>query len=330
MGWSVGQCEKAGFIREDEVEVVVELIDESALRAEVCGEPEASEPQVAESLGVHGADEALDARLAEEIDGLAGIADQKDGLRVAIPIFCEEFNQLILGGGGVLHLVDQQVLQARAECGGQVVGARVFAEGVAREQIELSEVALIVGGEDELEFNQCAAEYTKEGFGYGPLVGWVVSGRQRADALEGVEKVVAVAQLVENRDEARVVAVLSVIDELEGLAGYASLLAPASILRREQMDEGEPVVEVVGAGLRRGVEIGAESDGRRHASVVWGGVSHLCGECRELGEEAGGEGLREREFKAGQDVGVEPFVIELRVGEGDEVAPLVAQAEHVG
>ena len=38
----------------------------------------------------------------------------------------------------------------------------------------------------------------------------------------------------------------------------------------------------------------------------------------------------ERKFEAGQDVGVEPGLVELRPGEGDQVAPLVAQAEHVG
>ena len=70
-------------------------------------------------------------------------------------------------------------------------------------------------------------------------------------------------------------------------------------------------------------------------------MGHLGGEIGELGEKIGGEGLRkrreggadgmvERKFEAGQDVGVEPCFVELRPGEGDEVAPLVAQTEHFG
>ena len=51
-----------------------------------------------------------------------------------------------------------------------------------------------------------------------------------------------------------------------------------------------------------------------------------CGERRE----DGADGMVERKFEAGQDVGVEPCLVELRPGEGDQVAPLVAQAEHVG
>jgi len=109
------------LVGEDEIEVAVELFDESALGAEVCGEAQAREGQVAEPLGVRGADEALDPRLAEEVDGLAGVAHQKDGLPVAVPVGGEELDQLVLARGGVLHLIDQEVLQARAERSGQVV-----------------------------------------------------------------------------------------------------------------------------------------------------------------------------------------------------------------
>ena len=86
------------MVREDEAEVAVELIDQGALGAEVCGEAEACEGQVAEALGVHGLDEAFDAGLAEEVDGLAGVADQEDGLSIAVPVSGEEFKELVLGG----------------------------------------------------------------------------------------------------------------------------------------------------------------------------------------------------------------------------------------
>ena len=109
----------------------------------------------------------------------------------------------------------------------------------------------------------------------------------------------------------------------------------------EQVEQGKPVVEMCGEGFGWGVEIRAESDGRREFGVVGSGVSEFGGEGGELGEKVGGEGVGERreggadgmverEFEAGQDIGVEPGLVELRPGEGDQVAPLVAQAEHVG
>ena len=92
-----------------------------------------------------------------------------------------------------------------------------------------------------------------------------------------------------------------------------------------------------GKGLRRGAEVGAKGDGGRDIGVVRGGGGEVGGEIGELGEEIGGEGLGERredgadgmverKFEAGQGVRVEPGLVELRPGEADQVAPLVAQA----
>ena len=203
-----------GFLGEDEIEVAVELFDESELRAEVCGEAKARERQVADAPGAHGPDEALDARLAEEVDGLAGVAHQKNGLPVAVPVGGEQFDQLVLAGGSVLHLIDQEVLQARAERGGQVVRSGVGVEGVAGEQAEFGEVALVARIEDELQFDQCAAENAEERFGDSPLVGGVMGRGKRTNALEGEQQVVAVAQGVEDGDEAGVVGVFSVVVKL--------------------------------------------------------------------------------------------------------------------
>jgi len=107
------------------------------------------------------------------------------------------------------------------------------------------------------------------------------------------------------------------------------------------VEQGDPVVEMGGERPGRAVEIGAEGDGRWNFGVVWGGGGELGGEGCEFGEEVVGEGCGERgeggadgvvegEFETGQDVGVEPCLVELGVGEGDEVAPLVSQAEHFG
>ena len=252
LGGGVGEGVGVGFLGEDEIEVAVELFDESVLGAEVCGEPQAREGQVAEALGAHGPDEALDPRLAEEVDGLARIADQEDGLPVAVPVGREQFDELVLAGGGVLHLIDQEVLQARAERGGQVFGAGVCAEGGAGEEGNLGVVALVVGGEDELEFDQSAAEDAEEALGDGPLVGGVAGGGQGANILKGEEQFVAVAELIENRDETGVIAVFSVVDKPQEPAGEASFLAQVSILRQEQVEQSEPVVEVRGKGLQAG------------------------------------------------------------------------------
>ena len=51
------------------------LVDEVLLGAEVGGEAEGCEGKVAEACGVEGGEEAFDACVAEEVDGLAGVAD---------------------------------------------------------------------------------------------------------------------------------------------------------------------------------------------------------------------------------------------------------------
>jgi hypothetical protein len=143
--------------------------------------------RLAETFGAGGADEALDARLAEEIDGLAWIADEEDGLGVAVPGFGEQLDEVVLAGGGVLHLVDEQMLEACAELRRRGLGAGFLAEGVAGEQAEFGEVALVALGEDELEFDQGAAEDAEEGFGDGPLIGRVVGGREATHGAEDGE-----------------------------------------------------------------------------------------------------------------------------------------------
>ena len=68
-----------GLAGEDEAEVAVERLDEVALGTEVGGEVEDAEGDGvgagAERVGMHGVDETFDAGLAEEVDGLLGVAD---------------------------------------------------------------------------------------------------------------------------------------------------------------------------------------------------------------------------------------------------------------
>jgi hypothetical protein len=65
-----------------------------------------------------------------------------------------------------------------------------------------------------LEFDQRAAQNAEEGFGDGPLVCGVVGGGQGANALEGEEEVVAVAECVEEGGEAGVAGEFSIIVKL--------------------------------------------------------------------------------------------------------------------
>ena len=79
------------------------------MRAEVGGEVQGAERDVAEALLGHGAEEAFDAGLAEEVDGLLGIADEEEGLAVAVPGAGEQLDEFVLARGGVLHLVDEEL-----------------------------------------------------------------------------------------------------------------------------------------------------------------------------------------------------------------------------
>ena len=120
----------------------------------------------------HGVEEALDAGLAEEVDGLLGVADEEDGLGVAVPALGEELDELVLAGGGVLHLVDEEVLEAHAGGGGEVVEGRSPSAGRlvrARSSSVKSHSAGL--GEDELQLDEGTAEDAEEGLGDVPLSG---------------------------------------------------------------------------------------------------------------------------------------------------------------
>ena len=46
-----------------------------------------------------------------------GSADEEDGLADAVPAVGEAFDELVLAGGGVLHLVDEEVAGLEAKGG---------------------------------------------------------------------------------------------------------------------------------------------------------------------------------------------------------------------
>src|ERR1039457_4139305 len=143
---------------------------------------------------------------------------------------------MLFRSGGVLHLVDQQVLQARAELGGEVLGAGFLGEGIASEQAEFGEVALPALGEDELKLDQGAAEDAEEGLGNRPLLGGILRGRKFLYPEHRFAQVVAIAELVDERTESRLP--IGVQGNAEVASGES--FAPTAGGRRQyHADEGE-------------------------------------------------------------------------------------------
>ena len=62
---------------------------------------------------------------------------------------------------------------------------------MAREEAELGEVALAALGEDELEFDQGAAEDAEERLCDGPLVRGIVGRRESANREQHLQQIVA-------------------------------------------------------------------------------------------------------------------------------------------
>lgn len=85
---------------------------------------------------------------------------------------------------------------------------------MAGKQAEFGEIALVACGEDELQFDQSAAEDAEEGLGNGPLADGVMGGGKGSDALQKLEEVVAAVELIENGDEAGVFARFSTVVKL--------------------------------------------------------------------------------------------------------------------
>ncbi len=96
----------------DLLEGGVKSVDQGRLRAEVCGQAKGIDGELAEEAVIHHAAKAFHTRLPELIDGLLGVADEEEGLRHAVPASGECLEKLILAGGGVLHFVDEQMLEA--------------------------------------------------------------------------------------------------------------------------------------------------------------------------------------------------------------------------
>ena len=237
-------------------EIVVEGLHQAALRAEVGGQVQGAQRHVAQPAQPHGTDEALHPRLAEEVDGLLGVADQEDGLAVTVEVRGQQLDQLILGRRGVLHLVDKQVLQAHAGGSAQIVERRVAAQRGAGLQPELGEVAGAAFGKDELQLDQRAAGHAEERLGDDPLLRRVGVGRQRRDAAQGFADGFIAAHLLEDTGEC---GALRLVDqESQRFDIQAFFGAELALFGQHQVRQRAPVIQMRGLFFRHHGAAGTE------------------------------------------------------------------------
>jgi hypothetical protein len=94
---------------------LVEPLHQRRLGAEVRAERERFQLNAADAF-LAGLEEQADVGFAEAINRLHRVADQKESAAVpGLPTRRQLLEQIVLGVGGVLKLVDQQVLNAIAE-----------------------------------------------------------------------------------------------------------------------------------------------------------------------------------------------------------------------
>ena len=156
---------------------MVELLDQRCLRAEVRGEAQASEGQVAERCGAHGVEEALDAGLAEEVDGLAGSPTRKT--------VCEWPSQAC-GEQSMSSYwpVEVSCISSTSRCCRRApsAAARSSAPESSPRAWRASRLSSVKSHcrvrRRRVELDQRAAEDAEEGLGDGPLFGGIVCGGQ--------------------------------------------------------------------------------------------------------------------------------------------------------
>ena len=84
--------------------------------------------------------------VAETVDGLHGVADREDaGVLLASPALDQQRQQVELGDGGVLKLIDQDVADAVVQGQGQFGGRVILLKGLLGGDVELGEVCISGG-----------------------------------------------------------------------------------------------------------------------------------------------------------------------------------------
>ena len=186
----------------------------------------------------------------------------------------EELDELVLGGGGVLHFIDEQVLKIGEAAEGF---DRIFsAEDGLSEDAELVEVAATGFGEDELELDESLGEDAEDASGDGPVGGGVVGGGEAADTVEGFADCRIVFNLLDEVKEGYFVARLD--DELEIPLMSSTESPEIAIFLEQEVDECEPGLKLVCSASRRDSRACADCQRRNLDSVIWRRGGHLRGE----------------------------------------------------
>jgi hypothetical protein len=181
--------------------------------------------------------EELSFGVAEEVDGLHGIADDEDGAACGIgPRFDERGDEFVLTPAGVLELVDKEVMDIVADGLGGVGGEIVFAaQNTAGDLSDLNEVDGAGFCEYCFQFCRGVAEKEKARANDLPVFFGVASGREIADVGESFVKTGDIGELVDEVFEAKLlVAMLSRESETD-----VDLLAEFAVIVEEQAGEAE-------------------------------------------------------------------------------------------
>jgi hypothetical protein len=320
-------------------EDLVEAADEGADGAEVGGEGDGIEEEWVGAgdlkAGFADAGKELGVGVAEEVDGLHGVADDEATAAFAVrPGGDEAAEEFVLAAAGVLELVDEDVVDAFGEnlggVGGGAVGVGEDAEGDLGDFNVVDRAGL---GEDDAELGGGVAEEGEAGTDDLPVVVGVMGGRQGAGGGEGGLEAGDFGESVDEVEEPGFFG-LAVGGEAEALVGgFAEVAAQGE----EEVGEaligglgffsGSKLMEVggeigeLGEGLEEGVcALLAGEAGEGEGFVACAG--DLIEELAEL-EEGLVDGFGEGAFEAFAE-GV-PILFALK---DEAVHPAVAALEH--
>jgi hypothetical protein len=181
-----GVADRAGVavfgVGEDPAEALVEPVHQGGLRAEVAGQREGAQGQGAQPL-VPGPQEEPDLGVPEAVDRLHGVAHQEQRPAIPrLPAGCQAAQQSVLGGGGILILVHQQVADPMVQRQGQVGRSVLGAQGLDGLQRELGEVAASGFAEDQRQLRGGQHQDFEEGLQDLPLPVLVGRGGESPDA----------------------------------------------------------------------------------------------------------------------------------------------------
>lgn len=314
-------------------EHLIDGFGEAGVGTEVDGQLDGKALDAAEAALAHLREE-LDLGLAKHIDGLHGVADEKDGaLFIGIggvaPGGKKLGDELVLTAGGVLEFVDEEM----TDVAGEVEDAfGTFFENFKGCDGELDEIDFVVFGEDDAQFGDGLAEDGEDVAEGGPLAVGVDVGGEIADGAESFEEPGHLLQTLEEVMHFAPALFLFLCAGGETLT-FIDIPSPIAVLRQKQGAHAAPVVGRHGGG--KSGDSGEEGD------VLEALIGGIVGQIKELMFESGFSG--EQAVSFGEDAvifategGFEaradglPVVLSHGGGDGEGVLPVVADLEHVG